>query len=197
MSVKETEKALRRARQTVKRNQFEADEDFTRKEVVDPILVALGWRKYGPEWETERSTNEGRVDYSLLDSSGTPAILIEAKRLDRSITVGYERLHLDPGPRDQLFDYVSGQTKGIGVLTNGWEWHFWDLSGRKRKGRPLVKDVTSIYLFNPRTFWEGKPRPLQPGDRGEISQIAVTMFEWLNASRWRPQEPQPELFTLQ
>ena len=158
---------------------WDASEADTRKNVIDPVLRALGWRSYCfPEWKNEYTINGGRVDYALFGPFGRPVVLIEAKGL-------FETHLSDPGSmvgdyREQLFDYVEGLRTGVAVLTNGVEWHLWDLNWRKRKGRPVMKDKTTVMLT----------------DLRHSARDAEVLIQWMDKRNWYTDEIQPDLFYL-
>ena len=64
-----------------------------------------------------------------------PVILVEAKRLDKR-AIDFER---------QMAGYARGMRRGACVLTDGQEWHLYDLSIR---GRSKDKYVITVDIYN-------------------------------------------------
>ena len=161
------------------RENWDASEADTRRNVIDPVIRALGWRSYcSSEWRNEYTINGGRVDYALLDQHQQPVVLIEAKGLLETCMSDHGQMVQEY--REQLFDYVEGLRTGVAVLTNGLEWHLWDLSGRKRRGRPVIKDKTTVILT----------------DLRYAKRDAEVLNQWMNKQNWYPNEIQPDLFHL-
>jgi len=89
-------------------------EDDARGELIDPILVELGWR--GPK-KVSRSYRAGeqkqkKPDYALLDDNGTPLAFIEAKAPGEKLAKHVE----------QLREYASLDDVEVCALTNGVHW---------------------------------------------------------------------------
>ncbi len=60
-------------------------EALTRYALIDPLLRELGWDTEDPDMViVEYSSGGGRVDYALRND-GKPLIMLEAKKLDRSL----------------------------------------------------------------------------------------------------------------
>jgi len=91
------------------------DEQTTRTKLIDPFLRQLGWNLISSdvdlEYPVQMMSSNKQVDYALkIDSE--PAVFIEAKRGDSSITehnIG------------QLGDYIQKEWVGLGLVTNGHE----------------------------------------------------------------------------
>lgn len=106
-------------------------ETSTRYILIDPILRTLGWDISNPaecvvEYEVARRGNypATRVDYVLKDSTGEPAIVIEAKRID---VESDDELALD-----QMERYLQGiPTATMAVVTNG---QYWNIAKREGNG---------------------------------------------------------------
>ena len=106
-------------------------ETSTRYILIDPILQALGWDISNPaecvvEYEVTRRGNypATRVDYVLKDSTGEPAIVIEAKRID---VESDDELALD-----QMERYLQGiPAATIAVVSNG---QYWNIAKREGNG---------------------------------------------------------------
>jgi len=94
------------------------NEDNTRKRVIEPILMALGysWDEMETEFDAGRSKSE-RADIGLKTNGNRIEVLIECKRITERLT----EKHLN-----QLNAYfVNLPTTKIGILTNGAEWQFY------------------------------------------------------------------------
>ena len=91
-------------------------ETSTRYIIIDPILRSLGWDLSNPkQCVVEYRTAHGFVDYALLNKSGHPVILIEAKRID---------VHTEDEENwEQIEDYCEAvRTVRVAVVTNGQYW---------------------------------------------------------------------------
>src|SRR5210317_968351 len=87
------------------------NEDNTRKRVIEPILMALGysWDEMETEFDAGRSKSE-RADIGLKTNGNRIEVLIECKRITERLT----EKHLN-----QLNAYfVNLPTTKIGILTN-------------------------------------------------------------------------------
>lgn len=118
-------------------------EQQTRKDLIDPALEKSGWTirdrtKLVEEVDTKQSNFKARdyrtvdetlkndadsayVDYLLLDSTGSPLAIVEAKRTSRDPVVGQEQAEM-------YSDDIKLQTgKDVFIfLTNGYEIWFWN-----------------------------------------------------------------------
>lgn len=147
----------------------------TRYTLIDPLLRALGWDTGDPEmcfiewpiWDIHGRRVYGRVDYALFDEGSvdhiaagrvTPRVLVEAKgkqqRLDRHV--------------NDLEKYViaikSSMEAGIGVLTNGREWWFYNVVF----GNPIDRNSREIVdLAN-----------------GAAEEVAGRLETWLSPDNW-------------
>ena len=112
-------------------------EALTRDRVIDPILMALGWKRRPKVWVDEVTTkipptgkggpSEQRADYVLYAprrdlGQPRPYVIIEAKRI---------RKELDQRDENQLLGYMERIKVSKGVLTNGFEWRFYRLKEGK------------------------------------------------------------------
>ena len=95
-------------------------ETRTRTALIDPLLRILGWEVSDPAAVTaEYPVGRDRVDYALLSDEGRPMAFVEAKSLhtaleqDRNI--------------DQLVRYAFTDGLPYAVLTDGNDWHVYDL----------------------------------------------------------------------
>lgn len=97
------------------------NETRTRTALIDPMLRVLGWEVSDPSVVTaEYPVGRDRVDYALLNEVGSPIAFVEAKSLgtpleqDRNI--------------DQLVRYAFTDGIPYAVLTDGSDWHVYDLA---------------------------------------------------------------------
>ena len=139
MALKDVEKAVRHGKEMV--NEYydlvSKHETSTRYAIIDPILMALGWKIWDPnECEVEYQLGKkGRVDYALFDCIPEVVILVEAKRLDKDSSA-FER---------QLSKYSRGMGDGVGVLTDGKRWHLYVMG---EKGRFKDKHIESVDIVD-------------------------------------------------
>jgi hypothetical protein len=94
------------------------NEDNTRKRVIEPILMALGysWDHMESEYDAGRSKSE-RADLGLKTNGNRIEVLVECKRLNEKLN----EKHLN-----QLNQYfVNLPTTKIAILTNGQYWVFY------------------------------------------------------------------------
>lgn len=103
-------------------NVLRNNEAATRATLIDPVLKALGWETANPEMvEFERSYQNTRVDYALLDPSGGVQAVIEAKALGVNLS--------DNQIFSALVKYAyTYQTKEI-FLTDGQTWKQYKMNG--------------------------------------------------------------------
>lgn len=105
------------------------NEDNTRKRIIEPILMSLGysWDNMESEYGASRKGNE-RADIGLKTISNKIEILVECKRLGEKL--------LKSTLFDQLNQYFESlPTTRIGILTDGIIWNFY-----------APKDENSRYL---------------------------------------------------
>ena len=68
------------------------NETRTRYALIDPLLRALGWDVEDPtQVVPEYSLAANRADYALLRADGKPAVIVEAKRLNRPLADGLDQ----------------------------------------------------------------------------------------------------------
>ena len=140
MSVRDLQDAIGKAQRTIQEwddNGKDPREDETRRELIDPVLMALGWPvKYGrgnrKPCITEYYPYDDsalRVDYAMFDGGDNEAILVEAKRFLEDTKDHYV----------QLVDYCEGARDIKAVLTNGEYWNVvvFDQRGRDREEKPI------------------------------------------------------------
>ena len=139
MSVEDVREAIRGILPVVKaedgqRSQWKDwPEARTRRELIDPVLKALGWtgRPYLlEEYRVAEDMNDA-VDYGMFTDDLEPTIILEAKRL--ALDTGYwKRLF-------QIGYYVGlGAGKNVTVvLTNGQVWEISEVGDRGADSGPL------------------------------------------------------------
>lgn len=109
-----------RTRISTHRTYLESNETRTRVSLVDPVLHALGWDPSNPEsvaleWKIERKA----ADYALLGGDRKPTAIVEAKTLGTSLG-GMDQL-------GQIGMYAIGGSARLVTLTDGDQWHLYDL----------------------------------------------------------------------
>ena len=143
-------------------------ETSTRYLIIDPVLRSLGWDLSNPtdcivEYKVSPGSQRA-VDYALLDSSGSPVVLIEAKRID-SFSDDVENL-------EQIYGYMLDvHTAQVIVSTTG---QYWDIEVRDER-----------YPRNDRRGWvveDDRPLGLHWRDTGETAE---RLSKHLDRSRCR------------
>jgi predicted type IV restriction endonuclease len=132
------------------------NESATRAVLIDPIIRALGWDIANPYMvEVERTFNNTRVDYALLDINSDVKVIIEAKPLGSDIENKKRLL--------QIISYAL--TYGIKdvVISNGIRWiHYSGFSSENVKPLKIIDLKTedlvscSAYLvqnFDAAKYW--------------------------------------------
>lgn len=103
---------VQRSRQIITTTEH-LDESTTQAKILTPFVHVLGWNVFAPEVQFEYAGDDatvgGNADYALCDRDGHPAVIIEAKRVNRS---------LDPH-LGQLKEYMRVFGANWGVLSNG------------------------------------------------------------------------------
>ena len=98
------------------------NETRTRMALIDPLLQALGWDTAAPGLVTpEYAVGSSRADYALLDGSGSPAALVEAKRLGESLE----------SHRMQMVNYANMSGIPYAGLTDGNQWELYEVFAQK------------------------------------------------------------------
>ena len=136
------------------------NEAAIRYAMVDPILWSLGWRTWLP-WKCQPEFALGRyrrIDYALFDRSGETAVFIQVRSLAA-------RRQQDRG---RLRETVRRITRGVSVLTYGWEWEIYDLEHRARTF--VDRRVARLIL------------DLDAPHNSE--QVAGALHQWLGRDRW-------------
>lgn len=139
MDTKQLEEFLKKVKSHKK---FMDSEESVKHSCVIPFLELLGYDVTNPsivkpEYTADVGIKKGeKVDYAILDSDGSPLVLIEVKALGENLDK-----HID-----QLYRYFS-ITGGLGVLTNGIEYRFFtdlDDDNRMDKTPFLVIDLENF-----------------------------------------------------
>lgn len=124
MPIRDLQEAVKKAQRQIQEwhgNNSDPREDETRRELVDPVLKALGWpvryrQRNRKPCITEYFPYEGsglRVDYAMFDDDGKETIIIEAKRFLEDTQDHYF----------QLANYCDEARNIKAVLTNGEYWN--------------------------------------------------------------------------
>ena len=165
MSISNVEGAIRQVRLQLHdypQSDYLYNEATTRNVVINPMLTALGWNlhnldKCGYEIDPKGELwGKKPADYVLGGSTGRTVVVIEAKRMDNSLTTEKEE--------EQLAGYVGGLLSGVAVLTNGIDWYIYNLRMRGRFSDKLVGEVNLL--------------------KCHIRKGAKILHEWLNVSNW-------------
>ena len=139
-------------------------EALTRSALIDPVLRALGWNTEDPNLaRPEYAVSDGKADYALLSPEGKAVVIVEVKSLGRSLEQDREL--------DQLLRYAFADGIPYGVLTNGNNWHAYDLKipGVAMKERRIMETAIAdaepyqcalqlLYLWRP-NLASGQPVP--------------------------------------
>lgn len=129
------------------------DEDIsefmTRRQYIDKDLRNSGWIQ-GMDWKDEfelkgmpNSSSIGYADYVLLDRSGVPLAVIEAKRTMKDPAIGRQQAKLYADLIEK--DY---RRRPVIFLTNGFDTYFWDdrnYNERKVSGIFSKKDLLRYF----------------------------------------------------
>lgn len=112
VSVIETLKARLHAHRQV----LQANETRTRMALIDPLLQALGWDTADPALVLpEYDLSGNRADYALLDGTGKPVALVEAKKLGEQLV----------SHRMQIVNYANLSGVPYAGLTDGNHWELY------------------------------------------------------------------------
>lgn len=107
-----------RARIREHRSTLAKSETRTRTALIDPLLRELGWDVSDPSLVTpEYRVSGGSADYALLDHSGSPSAVVEAKKLGEPLA----------GHRMQMLNYANASGIKYAGLTNGNDWELYDV----------------------------------------------------------------------
>ena len=91
---------------------LQKNELLTRMSLIDPVLQLLGWDTTNPVAVIPEYRANGFCDYGLLDGTGNPVVLLEAKPLGTDLAQH----------RDQMLRYALSKTPTYAGLTNGNDW---------------------------------------------------------------------------
>ena len=92
-------------------------ETLTRYTLIDPLLRALDWNTQDPSTVVpEYPATGGRADYALLDESGKPVIMVEAKKLDEPLEKA----------ATQGIQYTLQKGVLYFAVTDGQRWHVYE-----------------------------------------------------------------------
>ena len=114
------------------------NEDNTRKRIIEPILMSLGysWDNMETEFDASRKGNE-RADIGLKTVGNRVEILVECKRVNEKLL---KDTHLN-----QLNQYfVNLPTTKVAIITDGIFWFFY--APKDENSRDLHTEP--FYIFN-------------------------------------------------
>lgn len=95
-------------------------ETRTRMALIDPLLQALGWDTADPAVVSpEYNVGNLRADYALLTQDGSPAAIVEAKKLGESFD--------DKQHRMQTLNYANASNIDYAGLSDGDRWELYDV----------------------------------------------------------------------
>lgn len=98
---------------------LQQSEALTRYTLVDPLLRGLGWDTGDPsQVMPEYRSPAGSADYALLGRSGSPQVIVEAKKLGTQ---------LDVKVRQQVTSYCQEEGVPFAVITDGRRWEIYDI----------------------------------------------------------------------
>ena len=103
------------------------------RNIVDPLLSALGWSTNPNVVIPEYSIEGKRVDFALCHPASKPCIFIEVKQVGK----------ID-GAERQLFEYAFHEGIPILILTDGKKWRFYNPSGAGGYTERLVYECDMI-----------------------------------------------------
>ena len=142
----------------------------TRYAFIDPIINALGWKVCDPKQVVaECKRGEGWLDYAFFDHNGkatilkgeAPVIAVEAKSL-------WGHWHGSLAEHESQLEYYvtasPAMQQGLGLLTNGAEWHIYDVAKRGAFAEKLVAKVDIT--------------------EGGSEDAARELYQWLSKDRW-------------
>ena len=108
-----------------------SNETRTRQVLIDPLLGALGWDVADPSSvHLEYEAGGGRADYALI-SNGTPAVIIEAKKLNETLD----------NYRMQALTYANERGIKYAALSNGNTWQMYDVFRQAPLSERLVMEL--------------------------------------------------------
>ena len=157
------------------------NEAATRAVLIDPVLRALGWDIANPYMvEVERSFNNTRVDYALLDFNSDVKVIIEAKPLGSDIENKKQML--------QIISYAL--TYGIKdvVISNGIRWiHYSGFSSENIDPAKVIdlleEDLVSSSAYMVQKFDAARYWPEEEDIESLTQQIAQLNNELINVQQ--------------
>ena len=136
------EQALQKAKSELADNPDMLEDDMC-KEVIEPVLRALGWRKDSDggryKWQHNIWKPQGgnkRADYALIVGDKT-SLLIEAKRPG-----GIHNKTMQREAEEQLGFYATNRFVDVAILTDGDVWRFY----LRRKNQQDTKECLGLAL---------------------------------------------------
>jgi hypothetical protein len=116
------------------RRLYEQNEMAVRRQLVEPLLQAIGWDPENPDQVVPNlSTNEGFPDYALVNHRN-PVLFVEVKNLREDVE-HHQWL-------SQLMRYAFGEGTPYGVLTNGALWIL--AASFKARTRPVERIIWKV-----------------------------------------------------
>lgn len=145
------------------------NEDNTRKRIIEPILMSLGysWDNMETEFDASRKGNE-RADIGLKTIGNRVEILVECKRVNEKLL---KDTHLN-----QLNQYfVNLPTTRVAIITDGIYWFFY--APKDENSRDLHTEP--YYVFNLKDFSESDIEIFLKYSRGEFEykKVLETAFD--------------------
>lgn len=145
------------------------NEDNTRKRIIEPILMSLGysWDNMETEFDASRKGNE-RADIGLKTIGNRVEILVECKRVNEKLL---KDTHLN-----QLNQYfVNLPTTRVAIITDGIYWFFY--APKDENSRDLHTEP--YYVFNLKDFSESDIEIFLKYSRGEFEykKVQETAFD--------------------
>ena len=112
---------------------FRQNETRTRTALIDPLLRVLGWDVSEPGLVTPEYSVQGKwADYALLDASGKPAVLVEAKKLGETLSAH----------QMQMVNYAVASGVPYAGLSNGDRWELYRVFDPKPLEDKLILDMS-------------------------------------------------------
>lgn len=180
------------------------NETRTRYALIDPLLRALGWDVEDPtQVVPEYSLAANRADYALLRADGKPAVIVEAKRLNRPLADGL----------DQSIAYCVAHGTPYFCVTDGRLWALYETFRQVAIDQKLVTrfgmaDSPADVCLKAMALWRpgvlaGQVRPAEPPVATTITKPqpvdspSISTTEFPAASfRW-DEQPQMSLPAMQ
>lgn len=168
----------------------------TRLALIDPVLEALGWKIGAPTLVLpEYDVSGKRADYALLNRNENPTCLLEAKKLDESLS----------NHRPQVVAYASELGIKYPALTNGNQWKVYDNSllvpiEQRRMLEVEIADwptATSalrlLFLWRLNQETETAILPSTPMESAEVAPQIPDERDWLPFTDMKDRDPKPIL----